>query len=92
MNQVILVGKLAEQLQTDESGLKTIMKLEISRDDDNSVNRESVIIPVIIWRGLGEILQEKSQIGDLFAVRGSLKYSSSDLTVAAERVSLIKEK
>ena len=92
MNQVILVGKLAEPLQIEESGLKTIMKLEISRDDDNSVNREDMIIPVSIWRGLGEILQEKSQIGDLFAVRGSLKYLNSELTVAAERVSLIKEK
>ena len=92
MNQVILTGTLAQQLENDESGLKTVMKLAITREDDNSVNRETLIIPVNLWRGLGEILQEKSQIGDTFAVKGALRYVNNDLTVIAERVSLLKEK
>ena len=57
MNQVLLMGRLAEQFRTDESGLRTVMKLEIVRDDDNSVNSEACIIPVLLWRGLGDILQ-----------------------------------
>ncbi|MBQ1301113.1 MAG: single-stranded DNA-binding protein [Erysipelotrichaceae bacterium] len=91
MNQVLLMGRLAEQFRTDESGLRTVMKLEIVRDDDNSVNSEACIIPVMLWRGLGDILQEKSQVGDVFAVKGSISVTNDRLMIIAERVSTIKE-
>ena len=61
MNQVLLMGRLAEQFRTDESGLRTVMKLEIVRDDDNSVNSEACIIPVMCGAVLVTYFRRKAR-------------------------------
>lgn len=102
MNQVVLVGRLAEkpEVTTTENGKKyTSIVIAVSRPFKNSNGiYETDFIRCVLWNGIAASTSEYCDVGDVIGIKGRLQnrsYETEDnqkkyiTEVVAERVSFI---
>lgn len=105
MNQVILVGRLAEkpQISSTENGKKyTSIVVAVSRSFKNSNGiYETDFIRCVLWNGVAASTSEYCDVGDIVGIKGRLQNRSYEIEdkqkkyiteVIAERVSFITTK
>lgn len=101
-NEVVLVGKLANEPVLKETGNGTKLAtavLEIEKAFKNGVGViESDFVTVVLWRGIAEALIDCTSLGSIVGVKGRLQtrtYETSDtqrittMEVVAERVNFM---
>lgn len=76
MNSVVLIGKLIEVCWSEENA-------------EVKMNVENEIVPIEVWHN--KALQEKlaNSVGNLVAIKGKVKMFDGDITIVAERVSVV---
>lgn len=95
MNQLILVGRIAKDLEIEEKEQKkkTILTLAISRDYRNTNGEyETDFIPCILWNGIAERTTEYCRKGDVAGIKGKLQSSKNGIYVVADKVTFISSK
>lgn len=92
LNQVVLVGRIVEEVQKEERGYK--MRLAIPRSFKNSDGEyETDFIEVQMLDNVGNSVKEYCKKGDIVGVKGRLQTGLNNLVeVAAEKVTFLSNK
>lgn len=92
LNQVILVGRIVEEVQKEERGYK--MRLAIPRSFKNAEGEyETDFIEVQMLDNVGDSVKEYCKKGDIVGVKGRLQSSLNNLVeVVAEKVTFLSSK
>lgn len=92
-NQVIVVGKLAEdiKIEKDEKNIEIAkIKINVARPFKNADGiYESDIIPCVLWAGIMSKAVEYCHKGDLLGVRGRLQMMDDKIQVIAEKITFL---
>lgn len=92
LNQVVLVGRIVEEVQKEERGYK--MRLAIPRSFKNAEGEyETDFIEVQMLENVGNSVKEYCKKGDIVGVKGRLQSSLNSLVeVVAEKVTFLSSK
>jgi len=88
LNQIIIVGKLTAMpnMTADEP---TIL-VEVDRSFKNSHgNYETDILPVHLWRGMIENVNDTCEIGTLIGIKGRIAMDNDIITLIGEKISVL---
>jgi single-stranded DNA-binding protein len=88
LNQIVIVGKIASMpnMTADEP---TVL-VEIDRSFKNSHgNYETDIIPVHLWRGMIENVNDTCQVGSLIGIKGRIAMDNEIVTLIGEKFSVL---
>lgn len=89
MNNVNLVGRIANIEETD-SNSKTVVTVAISRDyKDSSGIYETDLIPCVLWNGVASATKEYCQKGDVIGIKGKIQMINNQVTIVADKVTFI---
>lgn len=83
MNNVIICGSITSMPVLLPGNIQMVMEVETEEND------EQQRMKILIWRGVGDIINEKYQAGIKAAIKGKLVNRNEEVYVQAERVSLI---
>lgn len=77
MNQVVLVGRLKENVQielTDKGNKISFILLEVQRNFKNSDGLYDYdIIPCVLWNGIAQSTKDKCSVGDVLGIKGRIQ-------------------
>lgn len=92
LNQVVLVGRIVEEVQKEERGYK--MRLAIPRSFKNAEGEyETDFIEVRMLDNIGESVRDYCKKGDIVGVKGRLQTGLNNLVeVVAEKVTFLSSK
>lgn len=92
LNQVVLVGRIVEEVQKEERGYK--MRLAIPRSFKNAEGEyETDFIEVQMLNNIGESVRDYCKKGDIVGVKGRLQTGLNNLVeVVAEKVTFLSSK
>lgn len=92
MNQVVLVGRIAQDLEIKEQGEKKIkiVSVEVQRPFKNYDGKyDKDIIPCILWNGIAESTIEYCKKDDLIAIKGRIQSNEDGIYIVAEKVTFL---
>ena len=100
LNQIVLVGRIASDLEINEAEDKkvTTITLAVSRSYKNENGEyETDLVPVTLWAGIAERTCEYCKKGDIVGVRGRIQRIGNDYTanghpiieIVAEKLSFL---
>ena len=95
MNQVVLIGRMTQDVETKEENGKeiSVITIAVSRQFKNENGEyDTDLIPVIIWGGIATNVKEYCRKGDLMGIRGRLQVESGNIQVIAEKVTFLSSK
>lgn len=96
INQVTLVGKLVNKIETkkEENLMETAeIKLAVSRTYKNADSvYEKDIIPCVLWAGVIKSAIEYLSKDDLIGIRGRLQMKDDKIQVIVEKITLLSSK
>ncbi|MBR0386073.1 MAG: single-stranded DNA-binding protein [Erysipelotrichaceae bacterium] len=91
LNQVIMIGKVSSFPQRNEKDfVLASFTMEVERpycEPDGSHRID--VFPVVLWRGVADVISEKHHLGEVVAVKGRLEMNNGIMEIIAERVSFI---
>jgi single-stranded DNA-binding protein len=90
LNQVILIGKISNELKDLDEQSETILEVSVERAYKTKYGEpERDIIPVIVYGGLANSIKEFSEIGTTFAIKARIETRQKEIKIIAERVSYL---
>lgn len=92
MNQVILVGRIAQDLEIKEQEEKrTItLTLAVQRAFKNTDGiYETDFIPCQLWNGIAERTEEFCHKGDVVGIKGRMQSNDNGIYIIAEKITFI---
>ncbi len=97
LNQVVIVGRLVEDIKLEEQGNKKVARitLRVPRSYKNmSGDYESDYIDCILWSGIAENSYEYCKKDDLIGIKGRLQKGNNDtgMIVVAEKLTFLSAK
>lgn len=94
-NSLILVGRLAREIEVKEKEGKEYAEIVLSIPR-NVKNEEGIyetdFIPVAIWGGIASNVKEYCRKGDIIGVRGRIEVVEDKIVVIAEKVTFLSSK
>ena len=89
LNEVILVGRLVDDLKQIKKPPEKIT-IETIRGYKNANGLyDSDLIEVQIWRGISQTLMYQAHQGSLITIKGRLEQNQTKMEIVAEKVSLL---
>lgn len=95
LNQVVLVGRLTEEIKPIKLKDKdaATMTLSVSRTYKNDKGEYDIdYIECTLFGGVVDATKEYCHTGDILGVKGSLEYIDNKLTVIASKVTFLSSK
>ena len=92
MNQAILVGRIAQDLEIKEQENRevTILTLSVQRSFKNADGEyEYDLIPCVLWNGIVEKTCEYCKKGDCIGIKGRIQTNESGIYIMAERITFL---
>lgn len=87
LNQFVLVGRLATEVKENEGEKYYSITLAVSRSFKNENGEyETDMVPIILWKGIGENTKEYCHKGDLVGIKGRIEAKDNKVVVVAEKV------
>lgn len=95
MNQIILVGRIVQDLEIKEQEEKkiTIMTLAVQRSFKNVDGiYETDFVPCILWNGIASNTCEYCHKGDVVGVKGRIQMKDKKIEIIAEKVTFLSSR
>ena len=93
LNQLVLIGRIASDLEKSDAEKNTIIELAVSRSFKNENGEyETDIIPCIISGNVASNLCEYSKKGDIIGVKGRLQNIDNIINVIADKITLLSSR
>lgn len=91
LNQVILVGRIAKDIEKYENDKKAIVTIAVQRNYKNENGEyETDIIDCILLNDIAKNVPEYCNKGDIVGIKGRLqKIKDEQLTIVAEKVTFL---
>ena len=92
LNQIVLVGRLAEKPKTiNEFGIK--IKILVPRSFKNEYGEyESDLITCYLWNGIADNTKKYCKKGDLIGIKGRIEQENKTMKIIAEKVTFLSNK
>ncbi len=93
MNQIVLVGRLATEVKENEGENYYSITLAVSRTFKNAEGiYETDMVPITLWKGIGENTKEYCHKGDVIGVKGRIETKDDKIIIVAEKVTFLSSK
>lgn len=94
LNQVVLVGRIAKDIEKDKNKKKAVMTIAVQRNYKNADGEyETDIIDCVLWNDIAKNVIECCKKSDIVGVKGRLqKAKDEQLTIAADKVTFLSTK
>ena len=96
LNQVVLVGRIAKEvevLETDNGRKVSYITLACQRSYKNEEGvYETDSVPCTLWNGIAENVAEYCRKGDIVGVKGRIQSENNGIAVIAEKVTFLSSK
>ena len=95
LNQIILVGRMVEDVKIIEENEKKYgcMDLKIPRSykNDEGIFEED-IIPVKLWGQVAENTYEYCKKGNIVGIKGRIENNNNELTIIADKITFLSSR
>jgi single-strand DNA-binding protein len=95
LNQIILVGRLTEEIEIEEKDEKKFatITLSVPRSWKNADGiYENDFIKCIIWNQIAENTKEYCKKGDILGVKGRIQSDGDKMEIIAEKVTFLSNR
>ena len=95
LNQIVLVGRLVEDLQVEEIEERKVVKIKLAipRSWKNEEGiYETDFVPITLWDNVAKNTAEYCKKGDIIGVKGRIQGEEGTIQIIAEKVTFLSSK
>ena len=91
LNQIVLVGRVVEEINTTEN--QATIVISVSRSFKNGEGLyESDNIPIVLYNGIAQNAAEYCTKGTLIGIKGRIQMIDNNITIIAEKITFLSSK